>query len=513
VTTAGALLTTIAARAVTFGKVVAIATARLLGRTAVGSGDVEELDASTAKTLLALDNVENKSSSTIRGEITSTNVTDALTFTPVSTARTVSAGAGLAGGGDLSANRTLTLDLASTNVWTASQTFRAGSTAAGSAPIKLQSGALMTAPEVGAVEFLSDKVYFTVTSGAARKEFALVDVTGQLAIGSLTLTHGTITTDVNTLGATVTWNAADVTFTAQKINVTDTASAAGSLLADWQFSGVSYINLRKGEARVYRGTDVNEYASYFGNKASLYSYGNLAAEMGSYGFQLRNTGTIGWSNSGSQADNPPFTYLGRDDAAYTLALQNGANAQTFRVYGTYTDSGNYVRASLSSSTTAITLAAETAGTGADDIDLNLTPAGGGAVRTSSEIFALSFFARNDCGLLSTSAGSSNQGLVFASSLGVQWSEDAYRWGTKDIGLYRSAAGVLAINSGNGGSLRDLTLRNVVGQTGYTEMSEMTAPAAPAANGCRIYAVDNGAGKTQLMAIFSSGAAQQLAIQP
>lgn len=43
--------------------------------------------------------------------------------------------------------------------------------------------------------------------------------------------------------------------------------------------------------------------------------------------------------------------------------------------------------------------------------------------------------------------------------------------------------------------------------------EQTAPAAPAANGYRIFSQDNGAGKTQLMVIFSSGAAQQLAIQP
>lgn len=48
---------------------------------------------------------------------------------------------------------------------------------------------------------------------------------------------------------------------------------------------------------------------------------------------------------------------------------------------------------------------------------------------------------------------------------------------------------------------------------WLEMVEITAPAAPAANGVRIYAVDNGAGKTRLMALFSSGAAQQLAIQP
>jgi hypothetical protein len=45
------------------------------------------------------------------------------------------------------------------------------------------------------------------------------------------------------------------------------------------------------------------------------------------------------------------------------------------------------------------------------------------------------------------------------------------------------------------------------------MAEMTAPAAPAANGVRIYAVDNGSGKTQLMALFATGAAQQIAIEP
>lgn len=50
-------------------------------------------------------------------------------------------------------------------------------------------------------------------------------------------------------------------------------------------------------------------------------------------------------------------------------------------------------------------------------------------------------------------------------------------------------------------------------TGYLAGSERTAPAAPAANGYRIFAQDNGAGKTQLMVIFNTGAAQQIAIQP
>ena len=49
--------------------------------------------------------------------------------------------------------------------------------------------------------------------------------------------------------------------------------------------------------------------------------------------------------------------------------------------------------------------------------------------------------------------------------------------------------------------------------GYQQMTEMTAPAAPAANKVRVYAEDNGAGKTRLMAIFPTGAAQQIAIEP
>lgn len=49
--------------------------------------------------------------------------------------------------------------------------------------------------------------------------------------------------------------------------------------------------------------------------------------------------------------------------------------------------------------------------------------------------------------------------------------------------------------------------------GYLPLTEMTAPSAAPANGVRIYAEDNGAGKTRLMAQFATGAAQQLAIEP
>lgn len=48
-------------------------------------------------------------------------------------------------------------------------TVRPGTAAAGTAPIKLSSGPLMSAPEAGAIEFLTDKLYFTRTTSNARK--------------------------------------------------------------------------------------------------------------------------------------------------------------------------------------------------------------------------------------------------------------------------------------------------------------------------------------------------------
>jgi hypothetical protein len=49
--------------------------------------------------------------------------------------------------------------------------------------------------------------------------------------------------------------------------------------------------------------------------------------------------------------------------------------------------------------------------------------------------------------------------------------------------------------------------------GNITLPEKTAPDAPLDDSVVIYAVDNGAGKTQLMARFATGAVQQIAIEP
>ena len=104
------------------------------------------------------------------------------------------------------------------------------------------------------------------------------------------------------------------------------------------------------------------------------------------------------------------------------------------------------------------------------------------------------------------------------SLAPEYEKDAkvlggvVKIGSASTGIYENAAGVLEINNGTAGTYRDLKLRNLI-QTEYSQLTEMTAPSAPATNSVRIYAEDNGAGKTRLMALFPTGAAQQVAIEP
>jgi hypothetical protein len=118
----------------------------------------------------------------------------------------------------------------------------------------------------------------------------------------------------------------------------------------------------------------------FGNNTAINS-GGLQCRGGGSNVRLVNSSDLSWYDS-DPASGTADVRLFRD-AANTLAQRNAANAQTFRCYGTYTDASNYVRLALSSTSTAVTLAAETAGTGADDIPLNLTAAGTGTIKVNS----------------------------------------------------------------------------------------------------------------------------------
>jgi hypothetical protein len=163
------------------------------------------------------------------------------------------------------------------------------------------------------------------------------------------------------------------------LGVNAASGFAGNLL-DLQVNGTRKAAITTSGALTL-GNDV----SIFPNGAAIFLNGggvNYFAASASAGLTIRGDISAYSFTSSNTALGTIDLSLFRD-AADTLAQRNGTNAQTSRVYGTYTDASNYVRAALNSTSTAVTLAAETAGTGADDIPLNLTAAGTGTVKVNS----------------------------------------------------------------------------------------------------------------------------------
>lgn len=111
-----------------------------------------------------------------------------------------------------------------------------------------------------------------------------------------------------------------------------------------------------------------------------------------------------------------------------------------------------------------------------------------------------------------SAGGGSVSLIAKDGGGVYIEEQAggspagvYIYETGGVGIFISSDGGVYIDDSGAGV-------QITGKT-RIDFAEQTAPAAPGANNARVWAQDNGAGKTQLMCRFGSGAAIQLAIEP
>src|SRR3989339_136154 len=92
---------------------------------------------------------------------------------------------------------------------TAALHLKAGTATAGTAPLKFTSGTLLTTPEAGAVEFLTDAYYGTITTGGARKTFAFLEspvfttnITTPLILGGSATTSDLTLQTTSGVGAT-----------------------------------------------------------------------------------------------------------------------------------------------------------------------------------------------------------------------------------------------------------------------------------------------------------------------
>ena len=182
-----------------------------------------------------------------------------------------------------------------------------------------------------------------------------------LALSGQSLTGSQATSLID---ASATWNTTG-TPTAFKLNVTDTASNASSLLMDLQVGGSSRFSLTKNGSIVCPVLNANMlltlgYYRSSGNGYWVQSNGVTdLAYFDSLGLRLSGTMQVSW---GATSPAPVDLQLHRDSAD-TLAQRRSTNAQTFRIYNTFTDSSNYERGKLEWASNVLRIGTEKAGTG------------------------------------------------------------------------------------------------------------------------------------------------------
>jgi hypothetical protein len=159
--------------------------------------------------------------------------------------------------------------------------------------------------------------------------------------GTVSVATGTVTASTPLLDLTQTWNASGTTFTALRLNVTNTASATASDLFDLQVGGASQVAVtRSGGIKWPNGT--------LENSSSILAWSGIGARIKEIRLGA-NALTFGVDDTGSNRD----LYILRDGAANILAQRNGTAAQTFRLYSTFTASDNFQRLETTSAITTL----------------------------------------------------------------------------------------------------------------------------------------------------------------
>ena len=178
---------------------------------------------------------------------------------------------------------------------------------------------------------------------------------------ALTLTGGTVTASAPLISATQTWNDNAVTFTGLAATITNTASATGSLVARFTVGSTNVFEVdARGFTKVRKVSTSTEFVPVFevlrgttsvvrlrddgdvnANSFGITGAGNVIINTSGVG--VLSTGRFGFSDSafGGGTD----TDL-RRDAADTLAQRRGTNAQTFRIYNTFTSTTNFERLNI-----------------------------------------------------------------------------------------------------------------------------------------------------------------------
>lgn len=273
-------------------------------------------------------------------------------------------------------------------------TIRGGTAAAGTAPITLTSGTLMSTPETGAVEFNGDNLYFTQTSGTVRKKIALYDdasgATGdiyyrnntgyftRLEIGNsgefLTVSSGVPVWGVATIPNTSTITVKDANFTIQ--DDADTTKQAKFELSSISTSATRTYTLpnASGTLALSSGILTPEAYGAVGNGSTddttaMNSWADAATQSGMTGaltpgknyyitdeIILDNSGSKQWHIQGNGASitqgtngKAIFAFTTEDQSQFSIEniffdytnQQNSGNSSTGAISADYTTANGY----------------------------------------------------------------------------------------------------------------------------------------------------------------------------
>ena len=163
---------------------------------------------------------------------------------------------------------------------------------------------------------------------------------------------------VNIYDMAQTWNNGATTFAGIKLNVTDTASASGSLLMDLQLGGAAKFKVDKNGDVVLGVNGIGRSVT-----ANALSYSGALTLRHLSGDDVRlSTIATGTPALGFYSIATQYVQL-LAPSANTLEMRRSTNAQTFNIYNTYTSASHYERGFMRWSGNALQIGVEAAGGG------------------------------------------------------------------------------------------------------------------------------------------------------
>jgi len=178
--------------------------------------------------------------------------------------------------------------------------------------------------------------------------------TGRIKVGDGSTAYTSLSSPTD---FTAVWNNAGTTFTGIKFNVTDTASAAGSLLMDLQVGGTSRFRIAKNGNPRIKGNTVDWVLDANAISSTLVISANGVANVAAF----NTDGAKSLQYAFSSTINAATDLILARDAADTLAQRRSTNAQTFRVYNNYMDASNYERGKIQWDSNVLKIGTEKAG--------------------------------------------------------------------------------------------------------------------------------------------------------